>query len=498
MNAQSQTKDITTVEATITANGDCFVPGTNLRDYTFTEAALFEALEDDVRPGFAFGFTAKRLYDIFFSGCGLLLLSPLLLLIAVLVKVADRGAVFYRQKRVGLGSREFLIYKFRTMVAAAEMTGPAVTKQGDSRITWIGRILRKTKLDELPQLWNVLRGDMSLVGPRPEVPHYVRHYTPEQRRILRLRPGITDLASLYFRDEEALLANAENLEQFYIQHCIPRKVKLNQDYAARANVLSDTWIILQTICPYWTGVMACYGIILAAAFCLSYELVYNFAPPSFSAVQFWRGLGITLAFQLGCLAWRWQFRRLLSYFSFPELQQLGAALGFATVGLLAISIATRHFLAANFVLVNAFISFCSLAGFRILLWRWRERSSEKKPTDATAAGTNPPARVGIIGAGCTGAQLAMELIDNRRFGRQVVAFFDDDFHKWQKNIHDVPVAGMPECLLDGWAGKIDEVVIAMPGASTRRIQELQQLLRRTRLKCYTVSGLARFWEHQAA
>src|SRR5207245_3248984 len=109
----------------------------------------------------------------------------------------------------------------------------------------------QTKLDELPQLWNVLKGEMSLVGPRPEVPRYVEHYTPDQRDILQCKPGITDLASLRFRDEEALLGNGASLEKFYIQHCIPRKLRLNWEYAGRANLLSDSWLIVRTICPYW-------------------------------------------------------------------------------------------------------------------------------------------------------------------------------------------------------------------------------------------------------
>src|SRR5687767_10758028 len=141
---------------------------------------------------------AKRLYDLFFSCCGLIVLSPLFALIAATIKIADGGDIFYRQVRVGLNGKPFRIYKFRTMVPAADQVGPAVTKDGDARITWIGRILRKTKLDELPQLWNVVTGEMSLVGPRPEVPRYVDQYTVEQREILRFKPGITDLASLCF------------------------------------------------------------------------------------------------------------------------------------------------------------------------------------------------------------------------------------------------------------------------------------------------------------
>ena len=443
-----------------------------------------------LRPGSGSdqGFKAKRLYDIFFSGCGLVLLAPLFAVIALLVRLADGGEVFYRQMRVGRGGREFVIYKFRTMVPAAEQAGPSVTKNGDRRITWIGRLLRKTKLDELPQLLNVLKGDMSLVGPRPEVPRYVRRYSPEQRAILQLKPGITDLASLCFRDEEALLANADNLEEFYLQHCVPRKIQLNQQYAAGANLWSDTWIILQTVCPYWAGVLLCYGMILTASFWASLELAFNFDLPNLSLSQLGRDLGVVIALQLACLMWHRQCRGLLSYFSVLELRQVAVALGIAGLGLAVWSVTGEGTPALNFVFINTLISLCLLAGFRLCLRRWRERLTLAEEIEVTA---EPPARVGIIGAGSTGARLALDLSDCRNSRRTVVAFFDDDFHKWQKNIHDVPVAGMPECLLDGWKQKLDEVFIAMPDTETKRIGEIEQMLRNIRLKFHRVSNHAR-------
>ena len=434
---------------------------------------------------------AKRFYDIVFSCGGLVVLSPLFLLIAALIKIADGGDIFYRQVRIGLQGRPFRICKFRTMVSAAERSGPFVTKNGDARVTWIGRILRKTKLDEFPQLWNVLKGEMSLVGPRPEVLRYVRHYTAEQRDILRYTPGITDLASLCFRDEEELLGNADNLEEFYIQQCIPRKLKLNQEYAERANLLSDTWIIVRTVCPYWTGVLLSYGIILAASFRLSYQLIYDFAPPPVSALQFWREISVVLALQLGCLTWRQQCRGLLSYFSFPELRQVGTALGLAAVGLLGWWAAGAGSPPRNVILVHSLLSVSLLSGFRVMLRLWRERSAGEE--DAPA---EPPSRVGIIGAGTTGAKLALELTAKKKFGRIVVAFFDDDSQKWQKRIHEVPVVGMPECLLDGWSGRLDEVVIAMPNAPADRILEIDRLLRKTNLRFYKVSCPTKFWGRQ--
>lgn len=191
----------------------------------------------------------KRLYDIVLSVAGLLVLSPVFVVIAILIKAGDRGPVLFKQQRVGRNGRLFWIWKFRSMITGAPKLGAAVTVGGDSRITHIGQLLRRYKLDELPQLVNVLRGDMSLVGPRPEVPRYVAMYTIGQLKVLRYRPGITDLATLEFRNEEELLRKADDLERFYVDYCIPRKIELNLQYIAKANLWSDTLIIVRTVLP---------------------------------------------------------------------------------------------------------------------------------------------------------------------------------------------------------------------------------------------------------
>ncbi|HWX21802.1 MAG TPA: hypothetical protein VN578_18015 [Candidatus Binatia bacterium] len=239
--------------------------------------------------------------------------------------------------------------------------------------------------------------------------------------------------------------------------------------------------------------LACYGIILGLSCWLAYELIYNFAPLNLAALHFGRELCVVLALQLACLTRRNQWKGLLSYFSFPELRQVGAALSLAAAGLLVFSVVGDGRPAPNIILADALLSFCLLGGFRALLRQWRERSASEQDAEAS-----PPVRVGIIGVGTTGAQLALQLMGNRKFGRAVVAFFDDDFSKWQKNIHAVPVAGMPECLLDGWAEKLDEVVIAMPDAPRERVCEIERLLRKTDLQFYTVSCPTRFWERQQA
>ncbi len=189
----------------------------------------------------------KRLFDIVASAIGLLVLWPVFLVIAVLIKLEDGGPVFYRQERIGYKGRPFKIWKFRTMVVNADKLGKPLTVGRDPRITRVGYWLRKFKLDELPQLLNVLLGEMSIVGPRPEVPQYVALYAPEQRKVLDLVPGITDPASIKFANEAELLAEASDPEKFYIEHVMPTKIRLNMEYASHATLWSDILVILKTL-----------------------------------------------------------------------------------------------------------------------------------------------------------------------------------------------------------------------------------------------------------
>lgn len=189
----------------------------------------------------------KRIFDILASGIGIIILSPVLIIIALRIKTGSDGPVFFKQVRVGQGGKEFKILKFRTMVVDAEKLGRQITVGADNRITKVGAFLRKYKLDELPQLFNVFKGDMSLVGPRPEVPRYVNMYTEEQRRVLEVKPGITDLASIRYRDENELLGQAENPDEFYINTIMPDKLALNMEYINKSNIFFDIYIIINTI-----------------------------------------------------------------------------------------------------------------------------------------------------------------------------------------------------------------------------------------------------------
>lgn len=189
----------------------------------------------------------KRIFDVLVSALGIFILSPLMIPIAIGIRVSSPGPILFRQVRVGRHLMPFEILKFRTMVVNAEKLGLQLTAGEDPRITWIGRFLRKAKFDELPQLFNVLKGEMSLVGPRPEVPKYVEMFRDQFARVLTVRPGITDLASIKYRDESEILRDAEDPEQAYINEVLPDKLKLAEEYATRSSILLDVWVLWKTL-----------------------------------------------------------------------------------------------------------------------------------------------------------------------------------------------------------------------------------------------------------
>ena len=188
----------------------------------------------------------KRWFDILFSSTMLVILAPILFLLAAWVALDSRGGIFFSQERIGLKGKPFMLRKFRTMRPMAEQQGQLTVGSTDKRITRAGYYLRKYKVDELPQLWNVLVGEMSVVGPRPEVPRYVAMYTAEQRSVLNVRPGITDYASLQYFKENDLLAASDNPENTYIQEIMPAKLQLNLEYVRSHTLTGDLKIILLT------------------------------------------------------------------------------------------------------------------------------------------------------------------------------------------------------------------------------------------------------------
>lgn len=188
----------------------------------------------------------KRAFDIISSGAALILLFPLFIILSVCICIDSPGSPFFTQKRVGRYGRIFNIYKFRSMVSGKSANSPSITQKDDNRITKVGAFIRKYKIDEIPQLINVFIGDMSIVGPRPEVPKYVAMYNEEQRRVLSVRPGLTDLASISFIDEEQILAVSDDMEKTYVEEIMPKKLQLGIQYINNLTFFNDIKLIFRT------------------------------------------------------------------------------------------------------------------------------------------------------------------------------------------------------------------------------------------------------------
>jgi lipopolysaccharide/colanic/teichoic acid biosynthesis glycosyltransferase len=189
----------------------------------------------------------KRIFDLTFSLLGLIICSPIFIMVPIFIKLDSKGPVFFRQERVGKNFKPFKIYKFRTMRHEPEEKGPMITVSGDRRVTEVGRFLRQYKVDELPQLFNVLKGEMSFVGPRPEVKEYVQLFKKDYKKLLRIRPGITDPASIKYADEERVLSSSENWEEEYKKRILPEKIDLSLQYVEQHNIMTDLKIILKTL-----------------------------------------------------------------------------------------------------------------------------------------------------------------------------------------------------------------------------------------------------------
>jgi lipopolysaccharide/colanic/teichoic acid biosynthesis glycosyltransferase len=201
----------------------------------------------DVRHRQMYERYVKRLIDASASFVALVVLCPLFAVVGIIIKCTSPGPMLYWQDRVGRGGRIFKIAKFRSMVVGADKKGLGITVSGDARVTRFGAFFRKSKIDEFPQFWNVLKGEMSLVGPRPELPQYVSGYTPEQRLVLQVRPGITDPASIRYRHEEAVLATSKNPDEFYRGVILPDKLAINLQYVRDITLYSDIKCVIQTM-----------------------------------------------------------------------------------------------------------------------------------------------------------------------------------------------------------------------------------------------------------
>ncbi|HLB25301.1 MAG TPA: SDR family NAD(P)-dependent oxidoreductase [Nitrospirota bacterium] len=448
----------------------------------------------------------KRLFDIVASGVGLVILSPLMLAAAAIVKLEDGGPAFFLQERAGRGMRPFRMFKFRTMRAGAQSEGPSVTAGGDPRVTRAGRYLRRYKLDELPQLVNVLLGEMSLVGPRPEVFKYVREYPVEFSEVLGVRPGITDYASIVYRNEEEVLASSEDAEELYVKEVLPAKLSLNLRYVKKMGFAEDLRIIMKTLSALYSGAAGCAlrrtrcalrgllapidflmdfrahftryrGLILfffhmaatASAHALSFMLIYGGAPPRQITALLPYSVLLALAVRMPVFKAFGLHRGLWRYTGVSDMVRLFWAVTAGSAAFYAVA-AVWAFPHVGYpmqvVVIDWLLTVALIGGFRLSLRLYAEyRVSEKKGR-----------KVLLVGAGDAGEMIVRDMLKNP-YLHEPVGFVDDDEAKKGLSIHGVPILGTSEDLpaIIG-EHRPKEILIAIPSARPAMLLRLMNRL----------------------
>ena len=462
----------------------------------------------------------KRLIDFISALLGLMLLAPAFALIAVAIKLETPGPVFFRQERVGRHGRPFRIYKFRTMAATQAGiggSGPQVTATGDSRVTRVGAWLRRFKLDELAQLIDVLRGTMSLVGPRPEVPRFVEHYPPEWReRLLSVRPGITDFASVRYRDEGELLAAADDPEREYLEVILPAKLQYALDYVDNPTLGTDLRVLgltLRTVfvpslpsprslftmndSKLWgrldqamaavrprnrTIAMVADALVILVSWHATYLFRLGFErwQPGRPWYDDYVSFGVVVVY-LVFLAIMGVPRGLWRFFGFDDFRRIAAACVMAgLISAVVILMAQLTAVARAVLLLHPLFCIVALSLTRMIYRLVAEQARAR--VEGTAG---EPRRAIVLGAGEAGRRLVAAI--HRRDGWTVLALLDDDPAKQGLRIGGVTVTGpLPDVLKPHVLAGATHIVIALPGAALERRAQALELARQTRLPVLTV------------
>ncbi len=439
----------------------------------------------------------KRILDAVAAAIGLAITAPAFLVCAALVRMSGKGPIFFRQDRVGQHGNRFRLVKFRTMRERADGKGTQITARGDSRVTPVGRFLRRTKLDELPQLLNVLRGEMSLVGPRPETPEHVADYNEIQRGILQLKPGITGAASLSYFNEEYLLAEQADPEDFYLHDLMPRKLQLDLGYYEQLGLATDLWLILLTLAavlnpfrekptrnaeakkirfdPYTrrTQVALDAGI-FAGSLMLAYLIRFEGMPKGSDAAQFFLWLPVLSVARLIVNRKFGVYRFIWRFVSLPDVLAIARSLGIATILILGLRLVwpvTNSWagvvkLPLSVIALEYLLSLIGSTGARVLRRVLYERS--RKPAIAFARVRQ---RVILYGAGKAGRLLLREF--ETRNDIEIVGFLDDDPKKAHSVIAGARVLGNGASLA-GIARqfRVEEVVISMATANRQTLMRI--------------------------
>lgn len=444
--------------------------------------------------------SAKRLFDICFSAFGLILLIPLFPAIAILIKWDSPGSIFFVQKRMGKGFRPFQLYKFRSMFRDSEKTDVFITAQDDRRITRVGRLLRNTKIDELPQLWNVLKGDMSLVGPRPEVEGYVNQCRDDYEEILGVRPGITDFATLMYRYEEKILAGKADPEAFYLHMILPEKIKLAREYVRRVSLLNDLKIIgltvfhliypqeivhdlIMTVTPFRRPIVI--GIQVGAFILsnyLAFVLRFDADIPRSQSALLLQYLPVLILLRVICLYAFSLDKGLWRYVGVRDLLNISTS---TTAGSLAFLILLRYGLGSaayprSIYVIDGVLNILLLSGLRVF-----RRLHEKEPGQATFN-----KRILVIGAGHAAEMLLRDVESSPSYPYKVIGLIDDNPVKSGLTLRNIPILGTRK-ELDSIVEKEkpDEFLMAIPSLSRTEFEKILGDLRQHGLPIKTLPSL---------
>jgi FlaA1/EpsC-like NDP-sugar epimerase/lipopolysaccharide/colanic/teichoic acid biosynthesis glycosyltransferase len=464
--------------------------------------------------------TLKRLFDIFFSLLGLVFLSPLLCLSAIAIKMQDGGPVFFKQERIGKGLRPFKMYKFRSMTPETSGTGLSITIGGDARVTRFGRVIRKLKVDELPQLINVLKGDMSLVGPRPEVWKYVNHFISDFREVLKVRPGITDYASIIYHDEEEVLMKSDDPENFYLKTILPAKIELNKRYVREMSIVRDVDIIVRTfgalfqsrVSRYCRAFLATLGEFMGDAgkrfytvkeFIITYRRFFVFffhasavalanyaafsilfegaVPPRLDMVVPYSVL-LVLAVRLPLFKVFGLYKGLWRYTGISDVVRIVLSVTVGTLVYMTLARAwlTQEAVPLSVIALDWLLTLAFINGTRLLLRIYEDYVVSDKQGK----------KVLIIGAGNAGEMIVRDMRKNLHL-HNPVGFVDDDRRKKGLSIHGVPILGSTEDLLGIITEyRPEEVLIAVPSAKPETMMALMKRLAEYKLPIKTLPSMS--------
>jgi lipopolysaccharide/colanic/teichoic acid biosynthesis glycosyltransferase len=459
------------------------------------------ASESSVRAMSPAGMVAKQCVDFVLVLIGVVCLLPVFAVTAILIKLDSPGPVFFRQKRAGLHGRLFEIFKFRTMVDGAYLMGSRLTTKRDPRITRLGKLLRWSKVDELPQLLNVLRGDMSLIGPRPEDPYFVKFYSPVQRQVLLARPGIVGPSQILGRDEvEDYPDGLRDTERYYVEHILPQKLQRDLEYVQTATFWSDLWLLVRGV---WTTVrgafrakylwrrrrrVALMGLdvaLLLSAYLLALLIRYDWQLPQ--AEWTWQTLILIALVRPPLLVYFGAYQGIVSYFGLWDLVALlkAVSVGSIVVAGLTYFVGFQAHPRSVFVIDWALL-LLMLAGARYSLRAWMRRHPARRSA--------PRENTLIVGAGSGGEQLGRALLEDPMAVYQPVGFIDESQERWGSRIHGIKVLGGTSelrlalsangvrvvfvCISDLPEGLVREVaeICALAGVDYRMVPALSELL----------------------